>query len=49
MIRKDKITDKASDDRLEKTSSESSETCTARDLEDRAISAFSDIEGSEDK
>ena len=48
MIRKDKLTDRASEDSLEKTSSEDKNTVTVRELEARALAAFSDVEDLQD-
>lgn len=42
MIRKDKLTEKAADDCIYKQSSDPDMTFTVHDLEDRALTAFSD-------
>ena len=49
MIRKDKLEESRSDGALEKVSSDPCNTVTVRDLEDRALSAFSNSEEPEDK
>lgn len=48
MIRKDKVLDIASDEAIEKRSSEDDKTVTVHDIETRALAAFSDNEDSKD-